>query len=343
MQKILKLQHHKHTGSLLEHQHTSFRGIALLLVVTAAALGVIQKQVSAADTIDVTGKISAVYPTVPAAITSPANNTVVYSNDVAVQGTCQYLPPASIVSISNNGTVVGSTSCTVTGTFTIAILLQPGSNVLVARTSNITDDYGPDSQSITIRYDAPIAPEAQQTNTSTPQSGSQPGGASSNGTGEPVRIIGRSAYIVFGPRKSAEWRGFIEGGTAPFSVTVDWGDGTVETFKNIRSEDLRLTHKYTIMKSQYVQIMARDALGQTTRATYIAVTPFVPRIITTITTPSRKDQTALIIAMASLAAVSLAVALAWYHLRFVQHQAFSVVQSTRRNSPPTKRTGGRHR
>jgi hypothetical protein len=328
MQKILKLQHHKHTGALLAHEHTSFRGLALLLIVFACALIIIQKQASA-DSLIVTGKVAASVPTQPAVITLPLQGATLYGQSIAVQGTCEFVPPASVVVLQINGQFAGSTSCNVTGTFTIVTLLSPGVNSLVVRTMNITNDYGPDSAPVSVTLLQPAGststdqaagggqstiPSRSRTDVQTPQKQGS------------LEILSKTHYLLFGPQKPAAWAGFVRGGTPPYAVTISWGDERTDTYTVLDQQEQQFTHTYGAMKPHYVTITARDKYGLERTHHLVAVTPFVPIVRTEATPP---PQTPSYIPTILAAFLSVAVLLSWYDLRIRKQQAFVTAKRNR--------------
>lgn len=274
--KLLHLQPQVHTGKLLHHRHTSYRGISLLIIVASSFLffiGVLEQKTSA-DFLEVTAKVSAPIPTIPAVITQPTNNTAVDSPIIAVKGTCDYVGEATIVSIYDNGEFAGSTLCTSEGLFSIEITLSPGSHQLIARTNNITNDFGPDSAPVTVIY-TPKTSEISGT------IGMTPGGTDeqniSSSTRKQLRIKSKEAYLLFGPSKSAIWQGSIEGGSPPYSMRVDWGDGRVDLQENINEDQsIFFKHQYKDMKSYDVIIRVEDKDGFFLERVLVAVTPYIP-------------------------------------------------------------------
>lgn len=254
MRRLLDLAHHKHSGKLLAHHHTSYRGLLLLLVVVGAALLNIQRSTQAAD-YTVYGKVSAEIATVPALILAPADTTTVANPDITVSGSCQTTTPSSVVVISDNGQSVGSTVCAADGTFSVSITLMTGQNILVARTVNVTDDYGPDSSPLTVTYQAPALPTGatggSASSSSSPHSsspnfgtaaqsatsgggtnlygGSPPSNANNGSNGAPgLQLKSQSSYLEFGKYQPALWNVYVTGGQTPYTVLVTWGDGQVD-------------------------------------------------------------------------------------------------------------------
>src|SRR4051812_45076781 len=108
----LQLQHHRHTGRVLHHKHTSYRGLALVVILASAvmiSLNILAR--ATADTLTVYARLPAVIPTEGAVITSPADNTVITKSRLLVSGTCPITKEGVVVGITDNGTLAGSVPC----------------------------------------------------------------------------------------------------------------------------------------------------------------------------------------------------------------------------------------
>jgi len=268
------LQHRKHTGKLLSHKHTSYRALFLVLMITGAFLGSLQFAIAHAADFEVTAKLSAVVPTVPATIDSPTLNLVVQQAPLTVSGTCQVMSPMAIVAIYRGSDVLGSTFCQSDGTFSVIITLRSGVNQLFARTFNITNDPGPDSAPSTITYRPPVVaePQASPDPEAPPEETSPP-------TGQPGAVLGlnsKDAFLIFGPDKPATWVGSISGGELPYRLKVDWGDGTIQTKDELGSEGIERSHTYKTMKSYFVTLTAHDTHNQAASFQLAAITPNQP-------------------------------------------------------------------
>lgn len=111
-----------------------------------------------ADSYQVTAEVLAPLPTMPATITSPADQTHFTSEPISVTGTC---PENTYVNLYRNNVFSGTAICGSGQTsFQIDTDLFPGSNVLTAQVFNITDQAGPTSSSVTVWYDNPVEPPA---------------------------------------------------------------------------------------------------------------------------------------------------------------------------------------
>jgi hypothetical protein len=204
---------------------------------------------TAAEDINVTAKVSAAPLSAPAVITNPANGQHFSSVPVKVSGTC---PDGSYVTISRNGVFSGSVVCN-SQTFEITIDLFPGANELIAQDYNITDDPGPASPPITVYYDVPIA--------SAPKKG-QP-----NPAAYPPFVLQTEFKLTgFEVGQAATWKLQVNGGVAPYSFNVDWGDGSKSNLSQSAAGEFEISHTYSKVgkNSGYytIKVSATDSAGQ---------------------------------------------------------------------------------
>ena len=211
--------------------------------------------VSATDIL-VTGRIPGDPVTSPAVITSPADGTHFTAVPIDVSGTCP--ANAAYVEIFRNNFMGGSALCT-GGSFSLSTDLFAGKNDLTAHSFNITDDEGPVSNPITVYYDVPVPPAPAQGGTSTPTSSGQPAPSSKN------PLILRTSFVYKGYYVGDEvrWPLSISGGTAPYALNVDWGDGTNSIISRKDSGQFDITHTYkqtgTNDGSYIIKAQASDA------------------------------------------------------------------------------------
>src|SRR3982750_1809379 len=85
----LKLQHYKHTGKVLHHRYTSYRGLAVVLVLAGTGMvATTLVQRAAPDALfGVYAMVQGPVPPTSAVITTPAAGSV-KSRDTLVAGTC---------------------------------------------------------------------------------------------------------------------------------------------------------------------------------------------------------------------------------------------------------------
>jgi hypothetical protein len=198
-------------------------------------------QTEAAD-VHVTAKVSAPLPNGPAIITSPGDGTRFSNVPISVSGTC---PTDTYVKLYRNDFFSGTAICTTDGNFTLDTDLFPGANKLDAKVFNTTDDEGPASTPIEVFYDVPQQPTS---NTSGNNSESQPAVGSST----PVPTTSTSPFSLktdFGYRgykvgQVIEWTLDVNGGTPPYALNIDWGDGSNSIISQKDAGKVTLNHRY---------------------------------------------------------------------------------------------------
>lgn len=272
----LHLQHHRHTGRILQHKHTSYRGLALVIILATAvmiSLNILAR--ATADTITVYARLPAPIPTEAAVITSPADNTVITKSRLLVSGTCPITDLGVVVGITDNGTLAGSVPCQDNGTFSITILLDTGRHTLVAKTYTVTGDNGPDSTPVTVFH----VTEAGQAGASDTGSGEQ-------ASGSQLVVTIDVPFITFGPAKDAIWVGTITGGTLPYRVHIGWDDGASSDYTATKEGQQSFVHHYRSMRPHTITFRVTDATGRSVVKSYAAVTPYVaPVLFTAPSTP----------------------------------------------------------
>lgn len=132
-------------------------------------------------------------------ITFPSNNSNITSLPVTVTGLCQ---TGLLIKIFKNNVFGGSAMC-VNGSYSIQIDLFVGRNELIARAYDDLDQASPDSNMVAVNF--PV---------------SQFSGLN--------RVSLSSAFAKKGetPGQSLSWPIILSGGSGPYAITIDWGDGT---------------------------------------------------------------------------------------------------------------------
>jgi hypothetical protein len=148
----LRLVHHKHTGNVLQTRHTSFLALFAMLVFVGFFL-VVSQNLAKAGNVSVGLIVTGAAPAIGATITAPIDNTT-YTNitTVDVSGTCA---PSTFVTISNDGTLAGSTICTLAGIFQVTVQMHQGSNVLTALNYDNLNQPGPITPTVTVMFMPP--------------------------------------------------------------------------------------------------------------------------------------------------------------------------------------------
>jgi hypothetical protein len=272
------LLHHSHTGKLKPHEHTSYTPLGILLAIVGVLL--ITFTVNAATPYDgpesgsigLTGIVPGKPPTTGATIEVPGNGQRFSATPVTVSGKC---PANTLVEIFKNDIFAGSTACSSTGTYTLEIDLLIGQNLLVARVYDALNQPGPDSNTVTVYYDAlPI----------------QFGPIASFDFANAQLLINTDAAIrgVF-PNKEMTMRIDLIGGRPPYAVNVQWGDSTNKI--SPRGDNIGFTVAHTYKKPGIYQIgiQASDADGRVAFLTVAAIVNGQPDVTVATTTENKQN------------------------------------------------------
>ncbi len=261
------ISHHRHTGRRLAFHETSYALLFFLIVFSAVSVFIIRHVIvsglTIADSGDITvsGVVQGTPPSIPATIDIPLNNSTVNNAFVRVSGTCEH---DYIVEVYRNAVLAGSVTCDTNGEYEIEISLVPGSNTLVVRTTDIFDQYGPDSGTITLFYDTTIRP--------TPEP-DVPTANNPNATINTSKVFvkSKSYFRVSQSTKTIVLRFRIKDGKAPYKVMVDWGDGQSSQQSFSRSGDQVMKHIYATSGQYEVKITVLDASGSSAFFQTVAV------------------------------------------------------------------------
>lgn len=265
----LKISQHKHTGKLRPHHHTSYLSLFILVAIVGSVLGWYSIQAIAradspgpeAGSIGLSGTVPQPAPSVAAVITAPSNNQHFTTSPVTVSGTC---PKDTLVEIFKNNIFAGSTPCNSDGTFTLPVDLLYGQNDLTAQVYDALNQAGPLSEIVTVYYDAsqPIAAPL----------------AFLNFIGSQILLSTDAVYRGVFPGQTLNVPITISGGTAPFAVNIDWGDGTNSVIPRSDNSVFNATHVYKKAGTYKIIIQVTDANQQVAFLTVAAIVNGQPAV-----------------------------------------------------------------
>ena len=260
----------KHTGKVRAHHHTTYLPLALILLVVGFVLLNITATAAdltwtrpgpAAGSIGMTGIVPGKPPTSAAIITSPTNGQRFTSTPVLVKGTC---PENTLIELFKNDIFAGSTPCDTTGAFSLEIDLLIGQNVLIAKVFDALNQSGPDSNAVTVFYDA---------------FGSQAGPLSSLNFGGSQLLINTDAVFrgTF-PGQEMTMPIDILGGRAPYAVNIQWGDAKNSVVARNDNATFRASHVYEKAGTYQIALQATDADGRVAFLTVAAIVNGQPEV-----------------------------------------------------------------
>jgi hypothetical protein len=211
----------------------------------AAATNAFPDQTSSGS-IGLQGTISTAPPKTGATITAPSNGAVFSSLPITVNGLC---PKGLLVKLFANNVFVGSVQCD-SGSYSLPIDLFSGQNDLVARVYDALDQAGPDSNTVAVTFN-----DAQFL-----QFGTQ--------------ILLTSIYAQRGapPGQEINWPILLSGGTPPYAISVDWGDGTpTDLISQAGAGGFNIKHTYKTAGIYKVIVKATDKNGDNAFLQLVAV------------------------------------------------------------------------
>ncbi len=276
-----RLVDHKHTGKLIHHRHTSHLALAVILVLVGFLLLFSENAVHAVTsdgTVSVNAIVNGPAPTIGAVITSPVEGQTLTDKDIIeVNGTCAV---GTFVVVKDNDSIAGSTNCTTAGTFNLMIQIQLGANVLSALNYDDINQSGPATPVINIT--------AKSTTISTPVQNQpqkkpvlpdnpsvipdvQPdlGDCSSfKPINIPVTTEPHIAVVclprLFFPGIQQVMGILTWGGTPPYAVNINWGDGSEDTLLSIPTAGYRtVTFQYAFSDAYRIEFRLTDKNDKT--------------------------------------------------------------------------------
>lgn len=193
------------------------------------------------------GKVPSNPPKVGATITTPRSGQGFSALPITVSGLC---PKGLLVKIFANNVFVGSAQCE-NGSYSLQVDLFSGRNDLVARVYDAFDQPGPDSNVVTVTFnDAQFNPF----NTSL------------------LNLTSNYAQRGANPGQRLTWPVILSGGTGPYAISVDWGDGkSPDLISQEFTGTIDLSHVYDSAGIYRVTVKATDKNGLSAFLQLVAV------------------------------------------------------------------------
>lgn len=228
--------------ALRRHSHRLWAALALVIMVCSMS-SVVEAaspppQNPQTGSVGLEGTISAPPPTQGAVINNPSNGRSFSSLPITVSGTC---PTKLLVKLFSNNIFIGAQVCT-GGAFSIQVDLFNGGNDLIARVYDELDQGGPDSNTVHVTYD------------------------DANNGGFESRVSLTSDYARKGanPGQTLVWPIILSGGSGPYAISIDWGDGKPATLKSQTFPGtFDVSHVYDAAGVYRIIVKATDSKGST--------------------------------------------------------------------------------
>jgi hypothetical protein len=207
-----------------------------LLFASGLTTPVSAQQQTRSGPVGVEGTIPTNAPTDSPVITVPSSGNNFTRLPITIAGLCT---KGLLVEIFKNGVFAGSAQCA-NGSFTLQIDLFDGRNDLIARHYDALNQAGPDSKVISVNFNSALAR-----------------------SGPRVSVTTNYAKRGADPDTALSWPITISGGTAPFAISVDWGDKTPpDLMSQASGGDVNLQHSYAFAGVYNVTVKVTDSQGE---------------------------------------------------------------------------------
>lgn len=220
-----------------------------ILVNSAAA-------VTESGDIRVSGTIPTPPPESAPTIDQPKNGTTFNQKNITVSGRCT---KGLIVKIFSNNVFAGSAMCGSDDTYSLTIDLFLARNDLVARQYDNLNQASPNSNFVTVYYAAPRP--------TVPGEGQQPPSIAH------FQLVIDYDYTVQSVFANQTFRLPVKfrGGTGPYLVTIDWGEGSVNNFNRSNTNSFDTSFIYEKPGTYIISIRVRDSAGQEAYLQFVLV------------------------------------------------------------------------
>ena len=222
----------------------------LVLVSQGGLIGVVQavdtSQNPQSGSVGLEGSISTAPPTRAGTISTPRDGAVFSSTPITMAGLCA---TGNLIKVFDNNVFVGSTLCT-NGSYSLKIDLFSGGNQLVVRVYDTLDQAGPDSNSVNVTFnDAQFAQFAN-----------------------PVSLTSTFARRGAFPGDELVWPLALSGGSGPYAISTDWGDGSAPVLQSRAvAGSFDTKHTFSNAGVYTVTVRATDKNGQSAFLQLVAV------------------------------------------------------------------------
>ncbi len=182
------------------------------------------------------GTISSPPPQTAATIVTPTSGRTFTAVPITVTGLCT---TGLLVKVFSNNIFVGSVQCA-NGSYSIQVDLFSGQNDIIARVYDTLDQAGPDSNTATVTFqDSQLAAFGQR-----------------------ISLSSTIAKLGANVGSKLSWPIILSGGTGPYAVSVDWGDGSAADLQSQPfAGNFTISHVYSTSGVYRVIVKATDSTG----------------------------------------------------------------------------------
>ena len=202
--------------------------------------------VNESGSVGVSGVVSAPAPDRAPIISIPNSGATITNVPMLVSGICD---ADLLVKVFKNGVFAGSAQCQ-NGSFSMSMDLFNGRNDLTAKQYDLLDQESPASAIVSVLYSD----------------------NSANATAaDRVTLTTNFAKKGSDPGEKLIWPFAISGGTGPYAVTVEWGDGESSLYSLAVPGEFSIDHTFNSAGSYTVVVKAVDVNGRTALMQVVAI------------------------------------------------------------------------
>lgn len=281
----LHVAHRRHTGHVTPRRTTSYPSLVMIVLCVGVFLASWTHFVtadSASGTYTVQASVPGPPPTQAPTIDASLDGKVFTTSPITLSGNCEV---NTYETLYRNNVFSGVALCSASGSYSMQTDLFAGTNQLQTRVFSTSDTPGPLSTVVTVTYNPPPSPPANggggtssgsssassSSNSSTGSSGTSKAAtqnstpSSSAGASMPLIFKDTYSYQGYYTGENITWTPDIEGGVAPYAISVDWGDGSHSLVSIAHAGNFSLSHTYSqaggYKGSYIVKLTASDAVG----------------------------------------------------------------------------------
>lgn len=286
---LVSIAPYHHTGRTIHRRHTSHGVLFVALLLTGILLfnnlGALRAYgLTSGGSQTVSVNVLGKPPTIGANITYPTTNTTTKSSQIQVVGTCQ---PSTLVATYNNGIFAGSSMCSTSGDYATVIQLIVGLNILQSQDYDGLNQPGPVTAqvqisreqnpvpSVSVNPNIPViakkpADIAQSLAPPVVEPAAQPATNPCFDTSKTDALNLANPTIIANCIQRSIFAGEmitlplrIIGGTAPYALSIDWGDGLTDLKTVLDTSYHDYQHTYKTAGIINIYLKTTDARGLT--------------------------------------------------------------------------------
>jgi hypothetical protein len=192
------------------------------------------------------GTVTAPPPQNAPIISIPSSGANISKSPATISGICD---SDLLVKVFKNAVFGGSVQCQ-SGSFSMSMDLFNGRNDLIAKQYDLLDQESPSSAIVSVLYSDNIPNQTSQAR---------------------ITLTTNFAKKGANPGEKLIWPFAISGGSGPYAVTVEWGDGDNNLQSIANPGEFSLEHVYKNPGSYTVVVKAVDSTGKTALLQVVAI------------------------------------------------------------------------